>query len=73
MQRLGGIPNLFAPPPRFPQPAEVALAVPTTFGANIKEVCTCVITKEAPIKPINNLHTKNCVINTDQDCVILGC
>ena len=25
------------PPPKFPQPAAVALAVPTTFGGNIKE------------------------------------
>ena len=26
------------PPPRFPQPADVALAVPTQFGANITDV-----------------------------------
>ena len=33
-----GIANCVTPPPRFPQPAVVALAVPTQFGANINDV-----------------------------------
>jgi hypothetical protein len=40
------------PPPRLPQPAAVALAVPTTLGANITEVWYWVITNEAPITPM---------------------
>ena len=37
------------PPPRLPHPAVVALAVPTTLGANITEVWYCVMTKDAPM------------------------
>ena len=33
-----GIANCVTPPPRFPQPAAVALAVPTQFEANIRDV-----------------------------------
>ena len=33
-----GITTCVTPPPRFPQPAEAAFAVPTMFGANISEV-----------------------------------
>jgi hypothetical protein len=33
-----GITICVTPPPRFPQPAAAAFAVPTTFGANITEV-----------------------------------
>ncbi|EWH02264.1 hypothetical protein Q427_09790 [Halomonas sp. BC04] len=40
------------PPPRLPQPALVALAVPTTLGANIMVVWYWVMTKEAPMAPI---------------------
>merc|ERR1719221_451195 len=40
------------PPPRFPQPAAVALAVPTTFGANIREHQNWFVTKVAPAQPI---------------------
>ena len=36
------------PPPKFPQPAAVALAVPTTFGENIKEHQNWLVTKVAP-------------------------
>ena len=32
---INGINACVAPPPAFPQPAEAALAVPTTLGANI--------------------------------------
>ena len=37
------------PPPKFPQPAAVALAVPTTFGENIKEHQNWLVTKVAPV------------------------
>ena len=47
------------PPPELPQPAEAALAVPTTFGANITEVWYCVITKLAPIAPMARRNTRN--------------
>ena len=40
------------PPPILPHPAVVALAVPTTLGANITEVWYCVMTKEAPMTPM---------------------
>ena len=36
------------PPPKFPQPAAVALAVPTTFAENIKEHQNWLVTKVAP-------------------------
>ena len=47
-----------APPPRFPQPAVVALAVPTQLGANMIDMWYCVITNEAPIPPISSLEEK---------------
>ena len=47
------------PPPRFPQPAVVALAVPTMFGANMTEVWYCVITNEPPITPIASRNSRN--------------
>lgn len=40
------------PPPKFPQPAAVALAVPTTFGENIKEHQNWLVTKVAPAHPM---------------------
>ncbi len=33
-----GIANCVIPPPKLPQPAAVALAVPTQFAANIRDV-----------------------------------
>ena len=59
IEAIIGIPNLLAPPPKLPHPAEVAFAVPTTFGANISEVWTWVMTKEAPMKPMKNLQIRN--------------
>ena len=41
------------PPPRLPQPAVVAFAIPTQFGANITEVWYWVMTNEAPITPMH--------------------
>merc|ERR1719331_45030 len=40
------------PPPRLPQPAAVAFAVPTTFGANISEHQNWFVTNVAPAHPI---------------------
>ena len=54
-----GITSCVTPPPRLPQPAVVALAVPTTLGANITEVWYCVITNEAPITPISRRKMTN--------------
>merc|ERR1719498_1837186 len=42
------------PPPRLPQPAAVAFAVPTTFGANISEHQNWFVTKVAPAQPMRN-------------------
>ncbi|MNN66017.1 hypothetical protein D3C81_1815640 [compost metagenome] len=47
-----------APPPALPHPAEAALAVPTTLGANITEVWYCVMTKLAPTAPISRRNTR---------------
>ena len=47
------------PPPALPQPPTVALAVPTTFGANITEVWNWVITKLAPITPMARRNSRN--------------
>ena len=57
------------PPPKFPQPAAVALAVPTTFGENIKEHQNWLVTKVAPagfvprkyysVLKITCIHTTN--------------
>ncbi|MOA40709.1 hypothetical protein D3C78_1626070 [compost metagenome] len=55
---INGIIRFVTPPPRFPQPPVTALAVPTTFGANIIEVWNCVITNEAPIMPITKRNNK---------------
>ena len=52
-------------PPKFPQPAAVALAVPTTFGENIKEHQNWLVTKVAPVGfVIENLCWKQ--IHTNQ-------
>merc|ERR1719171_3299035 len=45
------------PPPRLPQPAAVAFAVPTTFGANISEHQNWFVTKVAPAHPMRNRRT----------------
>ena len=37
----------------------VALAVPTTFGANITVVWYCVMTNDAPMTPISKRKTRN--------------
>merc|ERR1719183_1720710 len=42
------------PPPRLPQPAAVAFAVPTTFGANMSEHQNWFVTKVAPAQPMRN-------------------
>ena len=47
------------PPPRFPQPAVVALAVPTQLGANITDVWYCVMTNEAPMAPMASRNNRN--------------
>ena len=43
------------PPPRLPSPAAVALAVPTTLGANMSEHQNWLVTKVAPAQPMKNL------------------
>merc|ERR1712227_670998 len=40
------------PPPKLPQPAAVAFAVPTTLGANISEHQNWFVTNVAPAQPI---------------------
>merc|ERR1719331_280736 len=45
------------PPPRLPQPAAVAFAVPTTFGANISEHQNWFVTNVAPAQPMRNRRT----------------
>ena len=47
------------PPPMLPHPPVMALAVPTTFGANIIDVWYCVITNDAPITPMHSRATRN--------------
>ena len=54
-----GISACVAPAPALPQPAVVAFAVPTTFGANITDVWYCVITKPAPIAPMPSRQIRN--------------
>ena len=44
------------PPPKLPQPAAVAFAVPTTFGANMREHQNWFVTKVAPAQPMKNLR-----------------
>ncbi len=50
---MSGMTLWVTPPPALPQPPTVALAVPTTFGANITEVWYWVMTKDAPMMPMN--------------------
>ena len=57
--KIKGMIAWVAPPPAFPQPAEAAFAVPTTLGANMTLVWYCVMTKLAPIAPINRRKNKN--------------
>ena len=57
-ESTSGITICVAPPPRFPHPAVVALAVPTTLGANIADVWYCVMTKEAPITPMPRRNSR---------------
>ena len=54
-----GITACVAPPPALPQPAAVAFATPTTFGANMIEVWNCVMTNEAPIAPMQSRQNRN--------------
>ena len=54
-----GMTSCVIPPPRLPQPAVVALAVPTQFEANISVVWYCVMTKLAPIAPIATRNQRN--------------
>ena len=54
-----GMTSCVTPPPRLPQPAVVALAVPTTFGANITDVWYCVMTNDAPMTPISTRKIRN--------------
>ena len=57
--KTSGITICVTPPPRLPQPAAVAFAVPTTFGANMAPVWYCVTTKEAPTAPMASRKIKN--------------
>ena len=54
-----GMTSCVTPPPRLPQPAVVAFAVPTTLEANITEVWYCVITNEAPMMPIRTRKSRS--------------
>src|ERR1700727_3922730 len=54
----GGTPPCAAPAPALPQPALVALAVPTTLGANITDVWYWVMTKLAPTAPMPSRHSR---------------
>ena len=47
------------PPPKFPQPAAVALAVPTTFGENIKEHQNWLVLQGLPLKKISSVLKTN--------------
>ena len=60
------------PPPRLPQPAVVALAVPTQFGANISDVWYCVMTNDAPIAPISTRNSRNVVKSCASPMPITG-
>ena len=57
--KIRGIAIWVTPPPRLPQPAVVAFAVPTVFGANITDVWYWVITNDAPMAPIASRNSKN--------------
>jgi hypothetical protein len=54
-----GMTACVTPPPRLPQPAVVALAVPTQLGANITDVWYWVMTNAPPIRPISSRKTMN--------------
>ena len=54
-----GMTSCVTPPPRLPHPAVVALAVPTTLGANITDVWYWVITNDAPMMPMSTRKTRN--------------
>jgi len=56
---MSGMIACVAPPPALPQPAAVAFAVPTMFGANITDVWNCVTTNEAPIAPMHSRQNRN--------------
>ena len=56
---MSGMTIWVTPPPRLPQPAVVALAVPTQLGANIIEVWYCVMTKDAPMAPMASRNSRN--------------
>ena len=58
MPSTSGIAICVTPPPKLPHPAVVALAVPTTLGANITEVWYWVMTKEAPMMPIARRNSR---------------
>ena len=45
------------PPPMLPQPAAVALAVPITFGANMREHQNWFVTKAAPTIPMKKRNS----------------
>ena len=47
------------PPPKFPQPAAVALAVPTTFGENIKEHQNWLVLQGLPLKKNSSVLKTN--------------
>src|SRR5690606_33084222 len=53
-----GIAACVTPPPRLPQPAVVALAMPTTLGANMTLVWYCVITNDAPMTPMQRRDSR---------------
>ena len=57
--KISGIAICVTPPPRLPQPAVVAFAVPTTLGANATEVWYWVMTKLAPTTPIASRNSRN--------------
>ena len=67
-----GITICVTPPPRLPQPAEVALAVPTTFGANMTEVWYCVMTKEAPMTPMPSRKSMNVIYESAKPIAMTG-
>jgi hypothetical protein len=48
-----GMTACVTPPPRLPQPAVVALAMPTTLDENMTDVWYCVTTNDAPITPMS--------------------
>ena len=57
--KISGIAICVTPPPRLPQPAVVAFAVPTTLGAKVIVVWYWVMTKLAPIAPIASRNSRN--------------